>query len=386
MPRTEASHPTSSHRKRPMEPVVTSVDPADPVELGPPPPGPPVPGDPVRGGFRGRAHGARCDKLVLGLAGILGFLVTWQLIPTLGIVDPRFFPTATDTLAQSRSRTLRDLEFWRNVGRTHDRVGDRPGHRDGARHRPRHVIGLVPFLRRATHTTVEFLRPIPSVALIPLAILMFGIQLQAALIIIVFASFWQVFVQVLYGVADVDAVARDTARSFGLSRGSRIVQPRLPDRAAVPHDGPAPGGDGRADPRRHGRDVHRQPGTRPRRSSSRSPPATTCGLCARDRDRAARTAHQPRLPRHRAPLALVAPVGARGGGPVTLYTSTVVTPRRPSRVWAKFGENTAYALGLPILLLVIWGIWSSVVARSRSSPARSSSSRRSSTPGSGRRS
>ncbi|MEV4686460.1 ABC transporter permease [Microbacterium sp. LWH3-1.2] len=45
---------------------------------------------------------------------------------------------------------------------------------------------------------------------------------------------------------------------------------------------------------------------------------------------------------------------------MTLYTSTVVTARRPSRVWAKFGENTAYALGLPIILLVLWGIWSSI--------------------------
>lgn len=45
---------------------------------------------------------------------------------------------------------------------------------------------------------------------------------------------------------------------------------------------------------------------------------------------------------------------------MTLYTSTVVTPRKPSRVWAKIGENTAYALGLPIILLVIWGIWSSI--------------------------
>jgi ABC-type nitrate/sulfonate/bicarbonate transport system permease component len=49
---------------------------------------------------------------------------------------------------------------------------------------------------------------------------------------------------------------------------------------------------------------------------------------------------------------------------VTLYTSTVVTPRRRSRVWAKIGENTLYAIGLPILLLVIWGIWASI------SPAR----------------
>ena len=90
------------------------------------------------------------------------------------------------------------------------------------------IIGMVLFLRRATHTTVEFLDRSPR-SRIPLVILMFGIQLQAALLIIVFASFWQVFVQVLYGVADVDAVARDTARSFGLSRGSRIVHLVFPD-------------------------------------------------------------------------------------------------------------------------------------------------------------
>lgn len=45
---------------------------------------------------------------------------------------------------------------------------------------------------------------------------------------------------------------------------------------------------------------------------------------------------------------------------MTLYTSTIVTPRRRSRVWAKFGESTAYALGLPLLLLIIWGVWASI--------------------------
>ncbi|HET6301828.1 ABC transporter permease [Microbacterium sp.] len=171
--------------------------------------------------FRRQRRLRTLRKVVLGLAGIAGFLVTWQLLPTLGVVNPAYFPTATDTIAQLFALS-RDLEFWRNVGRTLTSwalglliatvlavvLGT--------------IIGLVPFLRRATHTTVEFLRPIPSVALIPLAILMFGYQLQAALLIIVFASFWQVFIQVLYGVADVDAVARDTARSYGLTRGAQI--------------------------------------------------------------------------------------------------------------------------------------------------------------------
>ena len=171
-------------------------------------------------------------KTGLGLAGILGFLITWQLLPTLGIVDPRYFPSATTTLA-ALGLEMRDLEFWRNVGRTMTAWGLGLVIATALAIVLGTIIGLVPFLRRATHTTVEFLRPIPSVALIPLAILLFGLRIEAALVIIVYASFWQVFIQVLYGVADIDTVARDTARSFGLSRGSRIVNLVLP--TALPY-------------------------------------------------------------------------------------------------------------------------------------------------------
>jgi len=171
-------------------------------------------------------------KFALGMAGIVGFLITWQLLPTLGLVDPRYFPSATTTLA-ALGQELRDLEFWRNVGRTMTAWGLGLLIATVLATVLGTIIGLVPFLRRATHTTVEFLRPIPSVALIPLAILVFGLRIEAALVIIVYASFWQVFIQVLYGVADVDTVARDTARSFGLSRGSRIVNLVFP--TALPY-------------------------------------------------------------------------------------------------------------------------------------------------------
>ncbi|MCK6065998.1 MULTISPECIES: ABC transporter permease [Microbacterium] len=185
---------------------------------------------PRRAPERKRRRGMR--KLVLGVAGIVGFLLTWQLLPTIGIVNPAYFPTASDTIAQLFV-LLQDLEFWRNVGRTLTAWGLGLLIATVLAVVLGTVIGLVPFLRRATHTTVEFLRPIPSVALIPLAILVFGYQLQSALLIIVFASFWQVFIQVLYGVADVDTVARDTARSFGLTRGSRIVNLVFP--TALPY-------------------------------------------------------------------------------------------------------------------------------------------------------
>jgi ABC-type nitrate/sulfonate/bicarbonate transport system permease component len=73
----------------------------------------------------------------------------------------------------------------------------------------------------ATASTIEFLRPIPSVALIPLAVVLLGTGMEATLLLVVYASFWQVLVQVLHGVADVDPIARETAHSYRLGRWHR---------------------------------------------------------------------------------------------------------------------------------------------------------------------
>jgi len=45
---------------------------------------------------------------------------------------------------------------------------------------------------------------------------------------------------------------------------------------------------------------------------------------------------------------------------VTLYTSTVVVPRQRSRRWANALESIGFAIGLPFVLLVIWGISSTI--------------------------
>jgi ABC-type nitrate/sulfonate/bicarbonate transport system permease component len=84
------------------------------------------------------------------------------------------------------------------------------------------VIGGVPVLRSLTSSTVEFLRPIPSVALIPLVVLLFGTDIRSTLLLVIYASFWQVLIQVLYGVQDIDPVVLDTAKSYGLRPLARV--------------------------------------------------------------------------------------------------------------------------------------------------------------------
>lgn len=153
--------------------------------------------------------------VLLGAAGILTFLAVWEIAARLGWVNATYVPPASEVFARL-GQFLGDAYFWRMVGDTMltwaigMAIATVAGVILGT------IIGLIPFLRRYTRSTIEFLRPIPSVAIIPVAIMLQGPDRDASLTIVVFATFWQILIQVLYGVADVDPVARDTQRSFGI--------------------------------------------------------------------------------------------------------------------------------------------------------------------------
>jgi ABC-type nitrate/sulfonate/bicarbonate transport system permease component len=158
---------------------------------------------------------------VLGLLGFATFIVMLELLPRLGVVQPEYLPPFSE-IARALGDLVGEQSFWAAVGDTVTGwfiglvIAVTAGVVVGF------AIGTTPIFRELTASTIELLRPIPSVALIPLAVLVFGNTLRSALVLVVYASFWQVLVQVLYGVADVDPVARDTARTFGLGRWARV--------------------------------------------------------------------------------------------------------------------------------------------------------------------
>jgi ABC-type nitrate/sulfonate/bicarbonate transport system permease component len=157
----------------------------------------------------------------LGAAGFAGFLALWEAVPRLGIVRDTYFPPVS-RVAGALVDELSDDTFWTALGDTLTGwavglvIAVPAGILAGV------VIAVVPYLREATASTIEFLRPIPSVALIPLAVLLFGTELQSVLLLVVYASFWQILIQTLYGVQDVDPVAEETARSYGLGPWARV--------------------------------------------------------------------------------------------------------------------------------------------------------------------
>ncbi|MDA0564089.1 ABC transporter permease [Streptomonospora sp. S1-112] len=161
------------------------------------------------------------NRLLLGAAGVAGFLLLWEAVPRLGIIPGRFLPPASEVLLTLGERVLLP-EFWIAVWDTLVAWGLGLAIAFAAAVVLGFVVGAVPALRRFTSSTVEFLRPIPSVALIPLAILLYGTDLASTLMLVIYAAFWQIYIQVLYGVGDIDPVAEQTARSYGLGRFARL--------------------------------------------------------------------------------------------------------------------------------------------------------------------
>jgi ABC-type nitrate/sulfonate/bicarbonate transport system permease component len=161
------------------------------------------------------------SRRFLGLAGLLGFLALLEVVPRVGLVPERYLPPAS-RIAGALAAELRQPSFWVALGDTLQgwaiglAIAVAGGVGLGL------LLGSVPALRAVTSSTIEFLRPIPSVALIPLAVLLFGTDLRSKLLLVVYASFWQVLIQVLSGVQDVDPVAMDTAHSYRLGRWARV--------------------------------------------------------------------------------------------------------------------------------------------------------------------
>jgi ABC-type nitrate/sulfonate/bicarbonate transport system permease component len=182
------------------------------------------PGSPVTG-RAGTGRTARSRRTVpqplLGAIGLLGLFAVGEVLPRAGFVSREFFPTSSD-IGQALWAELGRGDFWAAVVDTVQgwALGLAIAVVAGI------VIGvLIGSSRRVTEytaSTIEFLRPIPSVALIPLAVLLFGTQIESKLLLVVYAAFWQMLIQVLYGVQDVDPVAADTARTYRLGAWARV--------------------------------------------------------------------------------------------------------------------------------------------------------------------
>jgi len=166
-----------------------------------------------------------------GIAGILLFLALWQAAVLSGIARYEYLPApsaifgALVSLAQSpaaygeTAHTIAAaLIGWAialAIGLT---LGT--------------ALGLSPRVRRYTLASVEILRPLPAVALVPVALLLFGFSIETELFVIVIPTIWPILVNTMGGIASVPERLREVARAFRLSPFAAAVRIFIP--AAAP--------------------------------------------------------------------------------------------------------------------------------------------------------
>ncbi|MDD4159554.1 MAG: ABC transporter permease [Synergistaceae bacterium] len=94
------------------------------------------------------------------------------------------------------------------------------------------VCSWFPALLVQLEPTLEFLRHIPPMSVIPMLILWFGIGEAPKIILIILATFFPVFMNVLQGIRDCDPKLIEVAKVFGYKKWDQFKYVILP--SAVP--------------------------------------------------------------------------------------------------------------------------------------------------------
>ena len=165
-------------------------------------------------------------RLIRGTLGIALFLLSGEIIIRAGLLDRADFPPPTSVFASAGDLLtggfLRDigytLKVWAGGMATAIVVAVTAGL----------LLGSLPVVNSAVRVLVEFLRPIPAVALIPLIVLIIPDQGQIERTLAAYAALWPILINTIYAVGDVDPVARDMARTFGFGRWRILARIALP--------------------------------------------------------------------------------------------------------------------------------------------------------------
>ncbi|MFF1880600.1 ABC transporter permease [Pseudarthrobacter sp. NPDC058196] len=84
------------------------------------------------------------------------------------------------------------------------------------------VIGSVRWLRKFTEPGLEFFRAIPPPILLPILMIVLGINDTMRIAVIVTGCIWPVLLNTVEGVRAVDSVLAETARTYGIGGAARI--------------------------------------------------------------------------------------------------------------------------------------------------------------------
>ena len=161
---------------------------------------------------------------------MLGLLALWQALVGAGVLDYEYLPAPTAVaeaaarlagsgeLLQSTAHTLRVVLLGCAAGTIGIGLGL--------------ALGLSDTAWRWSMASLEAIRAMPPICLVPVALLIFGFSVRMELTIIVYAAAWPVMINTIDGARGVRPELLQVARMLRLSRPQTIRKIILP--AALP--------------------------------------------------------------------------------------------------------------------------------------------------------
>jgi NitT/TauT family transport system permease protein len=176
-----------------------------------------------------REAAAHISKVALSLIGVVAI---WQLLCTLKLVNPVLFPSPV-AVWLAAVELVKSGVFFDDLAVSVNRaaIGFVIGASLGI------VVGLLTARTRAFHVMLNplftILRPIPAIALVPVAIVWFGIGDGSKYFVIAYTVFLAVWLNTHHGMEHVSTLYIRAARSLGASRLREFATVVIP--ASAPH-------------------------------------------------------------------------------------------------------------------------------------------------------
>lgn len=163
---------------------------------------------------------------------IIGFIILWWVVAISGFVNEAFFPSPPAVLSALLEMASQGT-LWTDLSISLQRVlvGFVIGASTGL------VTGLltsrVDIFNRTLNPILSLFRPIPAIALVPIAIVWFGIGEASKYFVIAYTVFLAVWLNTHHGMSMVSSTYVKAARSLGATRIREFVEVITP--AAAPH-------------------------------------------------------------------------------------------------------------------------------------------------------
>ena len=154
-------------------------------------------------------------------------VVTWQIASQTGWLSTRILP-APEKIVTTFWQLAASGELWQHLAISSWRalIGFSIGGSIGL------LLGLITGTSRTGErlldTSVQMLRNVPHLALIPLVILWFGIDESAKIFLVALGTLFPIYLNTYHGIRNIDRGLVEMARSYGLTGWSLFIQVILP--------------------------------------------------------------------------------------------------------------------------------------------------------------